>query len=399
MPPVRRLLRHRALGLALAPFAPDAELRAEGVVEEVERQLGFGLTRPDDLLPQLGLLLHDMQRQGLSSLGKLALRASVRGFVTNRLLVERELRKDPSLGTSAVQAPIFILGLQRTGTTYLQRLLALDPALRALVLWELKSPAGLGSAAQRQRAAKRTVVLNRWLAPETEGMHELRFDTPEECWWLFANSLAVVCLGVHAELPAYNEWLARTDMAAHYRFYLAQLKLLNRHGDGRRLVLKCPDHLWTLDALLTVFPDARLVWVHRDPKDVVPSCCGLAAVNQRTLFGSYDPERVGAWVLQRLSQGLAQGLSARARHPQARFADVRYRSLASDPVATVKQLYGHLSLPFSTDFEGLLREKARRVSRASPYRWELSEFGLDRHKVDGAFADYGDFLVSLDASR
>ena len=98
-------------------------------------------------------------------------------------------------------------------------------------------------------------------------MHYMAADQVEECWQLLRQSMRSVSYECLAHLPTYSAWLAGQDWTAAYRRHRRNLQLIGLPDPGRRWVLKNPSHLFALDALLSVYPDALVIQTHRDAPD------------------------------------------------------------------------------------------------------------------------------------
>ena len=123
-------------------------------------------------------------------------------------------------------------------------------------------------------------------------VHEIRADSVEECWPLFSPTFAVLNYDLQSGFEDFGRWLLEHDMSGPYREYRRELQLLAHHRSTGNFVLKCPEHLWFLDALFEVFPDACVVWTHRDPLDSVASYSSLMSLNRRMIYGRFDPVEI-----------------------------------------------------------------------------------------------------------
>src|SRR5690606_12748419 len=223
------------------------------------------------------------QSETLSPFGKVALGIFFHFHLTDRLRIVDQLARRPAISEVPVEAPVFIVGWYRTGTTLLHNLLAADQRHRAPRTWELVSPAPLSSDAARDRKLRtlRSQVilqLSRYLVPESEAAHYVPIDGPEECFFLLENDFVSSTMFNTYGAYDYADWLLEQDLRPSYRFLRQQLQLLSVDQPARRWVLKCPFHLWHLDALLDAFPDARFVFTHRDVAESLPSNCSLSAM-------------------------------------------------------------------------------------------------------------------------
>lgn len=203
------------------------------------------------------------------------------GFLRNRLRMVDAWKRHPETLSETIRPPLIILGLPRTATTRLFNILSGAPNHRTLTLWEAVAPVcpkSEGTLPLHTRRLKARTMLRSidYLAPEFKSIHELLLEGPEECIHLLGNSFASWIFPVEYNAPRYTAWFDRVDHTHAYEEFKAQLQLLQTQGPTDRWLLKSPHHIFGIEALLKVFPDAMIVQTHRDPAKVVPSCCSLA---------------------------------------------------------------------------------------------------------------------------
>ncbi len=221
-------------------------------------------------------------------------------------------------------------------------------------------------------------------------MHYISADQVEECWQVLRQSMRSISFECLAHLPTYSAWLAGQDWAGAYRRHRRNLRLIGLPDADRRWVLKNPSHLFALDALFEVYPDALVIQTHRSPRTAIASVCSL---NQQASEGWSDTFRgdvIGRDQLELWARGLELFTAARAGHDPARFYDVAYAELVDDPLGTVEAIYGHFDIALSeeahTAMAALHADSATGRQRPS-HRYELADFGLTPEEVDERFAD------------
>ncbi|MCA8925328.1 MAG: sulfotransferase, partial [Planctomycetes bacterium] len=292
----------RAAALRRGPELSEAALLRVARRRSGLHELDLGPVRTP-----LQALLADFAEHPLSALGRVAVFEALTHALENRLRWTAFLAAHPEVRARPLPRPLVVVGLHRSGTTFLHGLLAQGPGRRAPAFWELLRPVpGPG----RRAAARRALWLSRRVAPELQAIHPVRLDGPEECWTLLANSLRVVSYALHFALPRYARWLDEADARPAYAELALQLRVIEHARPEQPLVLKCPEHLWQLEALLEAFPDAGVVWTHRDPQRCVPSYASLSAVNLRTLAGRVERRAVGPRITAGLAAGLERALAA-----------------------------------------------------------------------------------------
>ena len=230
----------------------------------------------------------------LSTFGRILVSKMLAGSLANRIALHEWATAHPEVRDERITGPWVIVGLPRTGTSLLSMLLGLDPMARPLLQWEASDPIppptleGADEDPRIAKAAKNLEGLMK-LNPPLKAMHPFGATMPEECVALFMYDIRSLALETQAHVPTYARWLERCDMAPAYAQHRLALQTLQSRQPTERWVLKTPYHLWHLDALLAAYPDARIVWTHRDPGPVVTSLASLANAGQRPLTRRTDP--------------------------------------------------------------------------------------------------------------
>lgn len=379
-------------------------LEVDRMLARAERATGLSTQAPGawgpawagEVREALTVLLRSFNEDaGLNFGGRLVVRNYLHRLLCNRLRVERDIAAHPDIEAVAIKRPVFIVGLPRTGSTLLQRLMARDPQVRSLATWEMMFPSPPPEQATyasdpRIAATAWRLKLLLWAAPDFVAAHELAVGEPEECVGLLQTSLVTNAFELMTELRGYRDWYRQQDPRLAYRYYRRQLQHLQWRMPRDHWVLKCPVHLFGLDALLQEFPDAVIVQTHRSPVAVMPSVCSLFSVVQVLLCEQADTHELAADWLQRWAQACDEAIALRERHPQARFVDVSYKALVEDPWTTLRRLYvdaGH-----DLGDEALRAMQAWRDAnpqhKHGTHRYTLEQFGLDADQVRARFAGY-----------
>jgi len=297
-----------------------------------------------------------------------------------------------------VERPVFVTGLPRTGTTALHRLLVADPAHHGLELWLAEAP-----QPRPPRSAWADDPVFQYIAaacarhhvehPEFMGVHYVAADQVEECWQLLRQSMRSVSFECLAHLPGYSAWLRDQDWTCAYQRHRRNLQLIGLNDADRRWVLKNPSHLFALDALLEVYPDALVIQTHRAPRVAIASVCSLAAQASDGWSETFRGPVTGKDQLATWASGLERFTAERARHDPARFYDVGYEEFVADPFGTVEAAYGYFGLPLSGAAADAMRSLIRADAPGSgsdgprpAHRYALSDFGLTGAQVDERFA-------------
>ena len=348
----------------------------------------------DDYRDGLAVLLESYARDaGLTPLGRRMTRAMLRGALTARLLSEAAWQAHPEYADVRIERPIFVTGLPRTGTTALHRLLTADPGHQGLEMWLIEVPQ---PRPPRDTWAANPVFQHLQAAfeqhhvahPEFMGVHYMAADQVEECWQLLRQSMRSVSYECLARVPGYSAWLRGQDWTGAYRRHRRNLQLIGMPDRGCRWVLKNPSHLFALDALLRVYPDALVIQTHRAPRAAIASACSLAAQATAGWSTAFQGALIGQAQLELWARGLESFIATRAGHDPARFFDVSYEDLVADPVGTVESAYQYFGLELTGAAAGAMRARHAQDStgQARPgHRYRLADFGLAGEQVDERF--------------
>ncbi len=345
----------------------------------------------------------------LNAVGRVAAAGSIVRMLVSRLCME-DIWGGPNPKASDLlepaRPPIFLVGLPRTGTTALHKLLAADPAARTLSLWEAAFPvmvpthgADRRTAATRQAAAIRTVAQMKQLAPHLAGIHELDPLGAEECHWLLANTVAEYIFAVRWRVPGYERFLDGLDEAAWdeiYREYLGTLRVLDGGQTDRHWVFKYPFHAPRIGTLARLVPTAIFVQTYRDVSEVVGSFCSLMSTVRAISSDRVEPTGVGTDTLRLLSRfaGISEAVAAGV---EDRVVRVHYKRLLADPLAVIQQIYERAGIvSTSAGSAAMTRWLAENPQgRHGRHRYSLEQFGLDDHRVRSACAAYDAMERSL----
>ena len=325
----------------------------------------------------------------LNAYGEMVLSRLVLNALENRLTFVHAQKNAPER-FAPLHPPLIVMGLPRTGTTHLHRLLASDARHRAAPFWEVVSPLprdDRDTPERRERRAEEFLDLLGW--SDLSAAHHLEADLPEECRHMLSMTFESVLFWDVASVYGYLEWYEAQDRREKYREYADLLRALQGRQPDKRLVLKEPAHTDALDALLEAVPDALIVQTHRDPEDQCASWCSL---NHKTRqIGTDDLAREPGTRanLDLLETMVERNLRSRERHP-GRVYDVRYADLVNDPVEVVKGIYEHYGLEYTPE----LSESLERYVRENPqhkhgkHAYSLEDFGLSARDIQRRFGNY-----------
>lgn len=341
----------------------------------------------------LDVLLASFERDArLDERGRATVEGTVVQTLVKRIGLVRDRREHPEIAREQIVAPVFIVGLPRTGSTHLHALMAQVDGARTPMFWEMTKPSPPPRAetyASDPRIAEVQAVVDQ-LPDAFLQRHPLAATRPEQCNALMDWSFVNQAWTAMWEISSYRDWLFDSDYHTAFEAHRRMLQHLQWQVPGT-WVLKYPKHLINLPALLAAYPDARLVWTHRDPGVVIPSVVSFTGF-YRSQNPSYDAALFGReWAM--LEEMVARrGVDARDRLPgvEERSLDVHYRDLMRDPHATLAAICAHAGL----DYGDASRRRVQRWLDDHPrtkhgeHRYAAADFGLDQERIRRRFAFY-----------
>src|SRR5436853_405002 len=371
------------------------------LIEKAKRRCRFEDFGSGDFFEPLSRLLESCHREAkLNVIGKMALRSDVVRILCNRLLLERDRQTYPEVAQQKIREPLFIVGLPRSGTTLLHMLLAADPDHRAPLTWEVMSPSPPSSKDRQKRIqqASRNLAMLRWLAPTFESVHATGAELPQECVSLTSPTFMSDQFDTMYNVPSYRAWFFNQDLRTAYEFHRRSLQQLQFRQSAERWVLKAPAHMFAAPALLSIYPDARFVQIHRDPIEAVASVSSLVTILRRVFSDEVDPVQIGQDAMSYWSQALKTFLRTRDQLLPHRVCDLRYDDVRRDPIAAAGHVYEHFGWPFSPEVERKMNAVlAQQNSQTNGvHRYDAAYFRLEG--MNG-FAEYCErFGISPSAS-
>jgi hypothetical protein len=325
-------------------FDPPA-LTLDSIVGAAQKKAGEQDLGGDSYLEPLARYLEAAREEAqLNTLGRIALRSMLVSSLSTRIRLASWAKANPDVRKEVITQPWVILGLPRTGTSLLSILLGLDPSSRALMHWEGANPVpppSLATAAEDPRIAQHAGEIAQLLKlnPALGAMHPFGATIAQECVALFMYDVRTLGVETQAYVPSYGRWLQDCDMSPAYAQHQLALQTLQSAQPTGRWVLKTPNHLWCLDTLLDFYPDARVIWTHRDPGKVTTSLASLVNTLQGIFAERSDPGRVAEEWLGKASHALESGMAFDDQAKDGWCDHVRYADLIDDPIGTVRRIY------------------------------------------------------------
>jgi NAD(P)-dependent dehydrogenase (short-subunit alcohol dehydrogenase family) len=377
------------VGEATGAAARLLPLEVPALLQAARRRTGLEDFGDEGFVAALEVLVVAMREEArLTATGHAIQRVRLVDALCVRLRLQALCVAHPEIEALALPPVVVVAGVQRTGTTKLHRLLAADPDTRALYSWEALDPVprageGRGQGHRRRRRAAVAQHALAYLAPDFFAVHPVEADAPEEDVLLLDLSFMSQTPEATLHVPSYARWLEAQDDGPAYALLRRLLQALTWQRPGRRWVLKTPEHLEHLDALLATFPGATVVQTHRDPLETMASFCSMVAHGRGVFSDHVDPHEVGRHWLRKVRRMGLRAVDTRRRHPE-RFVDVTYEALVSDPLGQVERIYAavgeRLGAPARAAMEALDERNVQH--RHGVHRYALEDFGLSRQDVD-----------------
>lgn len=342
----------------------------------------------------LEILLHDHTRQDrLTERGEMIVRNRYVETLAARMQVDEYIRRNPAVLDQPIDRPVFILGMPRTGTTMLSYMLDADPANRSMLRWEAYNaapPAAPGALKTDPRCLAEVARDENMLkmAPKVAAAHFEPGDGPTECVHLIAQDFRSLMLAVTTTVPTYHDWLMFTDMTTAFEHRMRVLQILQSTNPGR-WVLKMPSDSLFIRQLFKTFPDARVIWTHRDPYAVVGSSLGMRG-NSRPMFEVDEgAEYMRQYFPLQLALHASRPLEVSAERPDDIY-HCYYDDLVADPLAQLKQIYRWLGNDWTETAEAGMQGwlDSNPQNKRGKHSYSLEEWGLTRKDLEPYFSDY-----------
>lgn len=384
-PAVAEMMEQVVAASAPVVFTPESVLGA------ASEQTGLDDYGDDQFRAPLNAILDSVERDGhLTPFGRISYFTLLTQLAKNRLQIQDLLKRHPEIHDIEIKAPIVIAGLQRTGTTHLHNMLSADPNLRYLPYWESLEPvlpAGTtlanGDPDPRVALCEAALSFQKQVMPHFDRMHEMTLDHAHEEIQLLAIDFSTMFMESMVTLPAYRDWYLSHDQTAHYEYMKTCLKVLTFLRGGKRWVLKSPQHIEQIPAVLATFPDATVVFTHRDPVSVIASTCTMLAYSARMHQNPVDTAGLGAYWVDRTERMLRACVRDRHLVPAERSMDVLFHEYMKDDMAVVNRVYDLAGQPLPESSRKAMDEylEAHPRGRFGRVSYKLADFDLRAEDV------------------
>jgi hypothetical protein len=367
----------------------------DDVVAAAREKTG-GLPDPDtdSWTEGLEILIRDHHEQGrLTERGWGIMKGRYADALASRMQVDDYIRKNPAVLDKPIEKPVFILGMPRTGTTLVSYLIASDPANRSMLRWEaynIAPPAAPGALKTDPRClaevAKDEQMLK--LAPHVSAAHFEPGDGPTECVHLVAQDFRSLMYPAMVTVPTYHDWILFTDMASAFEHRKRCLQILQQNNPGRWR-LKMPSDSLFIRQIFKTFPDARVIWTHRDPYATAASSFNMRG-GSRAIFEKDEGREymLGRFPLQ-FAFHIARPLAVSQERPDDVY-HLYYDDMLADPIAQIQKIYRWLGDEWTeaaeTGMRAWLAENPQ--NKLGKHTYTMEKWGLSKKALEPYFSDY-----------
>lgn len=371
-------------------------MSAQKIIAAAQAQTGLTDVGDPSFIEGLTILLRAYDEEArFTETGKQRQIAKVTNNLALRMQVIDYVNKHPEVLEKPIQKPMFVFGLPRTGTTVTINLLHADPARRSLLHWEAREPVPPPTAEELHAGPR----YEKWQAittmacdavPHITAIHHENADSPTECQFAMTPSFCSQVYEAESYVPSYRNWLLHeADYLPAFQFEKQLLQVLQSKAPGR-WTLKNPWHPLYLNALTTVFPDAQLVMTHRDPAEVVGSCCSLISSVRELYSADVDMKAIGASFIETFSIMIDRAAAYKAKHGADAICDVQYADMLRDPIEEIRKVYTHFGEEYTAEAEASMQAYIQNnpQGKHGKHVYHLEDYGLTKAGVRAHFAEY-----------
>jgi hypothetical protein len=372
-------------------------LDAAFLKQQAASQLGLTEFGDDPFAENFGRLVQALNRDGaLSAIGVQLSEEEILRLLRNRLELSTWLTGHPEILDEPIVQPIFLMGLPRSGATFLQNLFDHDDGLRLLRTWETLRPCpppAVEPVSVTPRIEAADQFLNRWRGDveNFDATHLMDVTGPDECAHIMSMAFTQAGFQNYAKVPSYFDWLLReADFQAAYHLHKTVLQLLQWRAPARRWVLKYPNHMLAVADIRGVYPDAVCIVTHRDPVQTLASLCALTEQYRAARYDTNDRVTLGREMLEFVRAHIDRFMAYRDSVGGEGIIDVDYYRLVADPVSTVADIYDRTGMVMPDT----VRDRLTAWTDANPkghrgrHEYRLADYGLDAGEIETVFADY-----------
>lgn len=384
------------------PLGTKIKLDKDSLIKAARKNTGFHDLGEDFWDEPLERMIDSINKEArLHPAGRFISKKRLENLLSVRLRAEDWFKKHPEILEQPVYPVNIIIGLQRTGTTKLHRMLASDPDTRALLSWEAINPAPLNgdlkTGAERIKMAKMSEKALKIMSPGFFAIHPVEHLAPEEDVLLLDVSFLSTTAEAIMHVPSYSAWLEKTDQSMAYDYAAKLMKFLQWQRPAKQWVLKTPHHLEFLDLAEKCFEDVQFIWTHRNVKEAISSFLSMVAYSRVLFSNEVDANEVAQHWVRKIGYMLERAMEYRGKNNSSKIIDVSYQELVDNSQAIIKRIYGGRDQQISEELKQIF-ENTERVNPKGKYgthKYELKDFGINDAFIDKHTKEYQLFQKEL----
>ncbi len=377
-------------------FSLQGNLEPEELINKAQKKTGLRDLGDNVALHSLDVLLNSINNEArLNPCGKLIQKSRLTRALIHRLRIEELLKKHPEIHEIDLGRITLITGLQRTGTTFLQRLLNSNPAIRGLSSDELLEPVPARNLNRGTKVIRRvrsfvTHQAISYLSPDFRIVHPISKSEPEEDVLLLDLCFMSQSNEATMNVPTYARWLEDQNHTRAYKYFRTMLKVLSWQDPGNHWVLKTPHHMEYLDVFLKTFPDAKVIQTHRDPRKTLPSFCSLVAHGRGVFSDHVNPREIASHWHRKVLRMIQVTETVRSKCQTDQFMDLSYYRLIADPIEQLQEIYQWIGMDFDDQAVKCAEQyiKTNPKNRFGRHSYCMTDFGLTEEDVEKSISGY-----------
>lgn len=382
------------------PLGTRTRLDKDDLIKAARKSTGLNDFGPDFWDEPLGKLIKSINEEAnLHPIGIFISKQRLVNLLATRLKAEWWFKKEPRILEQPLYPVMLIAGLQRTGTTKLQRLLSSDPDTRSLLSWEALNPAPpVKGKDNRIGFAKTSEKALKYMAPGFFAIHPVEHEAEEEDILLLDVSFLSTTPEATMYVPSYAQWLEKTDQTHAYSYAVKLLKLLQWQRPAKRWVLKSPHHLEFMDIIDKQYGDVQFLWTHRTLKACIPSFLSMAAHSQSIFSDKVSITKVSDHWLNKTKYMLDKAMSYRkSAAARDNYIDIHYDIFIDHPMQTMQSIYDKAGIILKPEVKDLMLsfEKKNTKGKYGSHHYGLDDFGLNEDIIKTHFQNYIKFVQDL----
>lgn len=382
------------------PLGSKIKLEKDDLIRSARKSTGLKDLGKDFWDEPLEQLIQSINEEAnLHPIGRFITKQRLINLLSTRLMAERWFSKKPEILDQPLYPVFMIAGLQRTGTTKLQRLLAADPDTRSLLSWEALNPAPPVRGKDKRIAfAKTSEKALKYMAPGFFAIHPVEHQAQEEDILLLDVSFLSTTPEATMHVPSYAAWLEKTDQTTAYSYGAKLLKLLQWQRPGKYWVLKSPHHLEFLDVIDKTYGDVNFLWTHRDLEACIPSFLSMLAHGQAIFSDQVNIDEIKKHWMDKTRYMLEKAMKfRRSLTDPDKFIDIQYDEFIADPIKILKDIYLRTGRPMDQNLVDQLTlvDKKNTKGKYGAHKYSLNDFGISQETISSQYIGYVEYFNKL----